>query len=263
MILKKVAIIISAFCLLAAIHENLRPNVKIDGGEFVPLYGVTAVNQKFKVAPFRLDIAPVTNQEFLAFVKKHPEWKPRTQAKLLADAQYLKHWNVKGAPEKSDLNKPVTNISYFAASDFCVASHGRLPTVLEWEYVAAASDTAKDASRDPKFVQQLLDWYGKPFNLATLGAIMKDKPNAWGVYDIHRLVWEWNADFNSVFVAGDNRRDGEQLKNLYCGDSAASSSDRANYAAFMRYAMRSSLRGEYTTENLGFRCAYDIETNTK
>ena len=84
----------------------------------------------------------------------------------------------------------------------------------------------------------------------------------WGVYDMHGLVWEWVEDFNSVFVSGDNRRDGEDLKNMFCGAGSFSAEDKANYAAFMRYALRSSLKGAYTTENLGFRCAYNL-SNTE
>ena len=30
-----------------------------------------------------------------------------------------------------------------------------------------------------------------------------------------------------------------------------------NYAAFMRYAFRGSLKANYSTRNLGFRCAKD------
>ena len=126
--------------------------------------------------------------------------------------------------------------------------------------MAAASATQRDASRDPVFVQQLLKWYGKPSGgPGQLSDVGKGQPNIWGVYDMHGLVWEWNADFNSVFVIGDNRREGEELKSLFCGAGAESATDKANYAAFMRYALRNSLKGHYTTANLGFRCAYDLK----
>ena len=76
---------------------------------------------------------------------------------------------------------------------------------------------------------------------------------------MHGLVWEWTADFNSVFVSGDNRRGGDKQTNLFCGAGAENSTDRANYAAYVRYALRSSLQAKFTSENLGFRCAYDRE----
>ena len=40
---------------------------------------------------------------------------------------------------------------------------------------------------------------------------------------------------------------------LYCGSGAVGASDFENYAAFMRYAFRSSLEARYTVANLGFR----------
>lgn len=233
--------------------------VRIDAGDFVPLYGVSAETTSLAVGGFHIDALLATNQDFALFLAQVPSFKPGAISSILADANYLKHW-VQGdaKPLASDRNTPVTNVSWFAARKYCQSRGGQLPTVLQWEYVAAASEDSKDASQDPDFVQKLLEWYGKPRAAAGLSEVGKSAPNVWGVYDLHGLIWEWTDDFNTVFVGGDNRRDGEQLKNLFCGDSAASSSDRANYAAFMRYALRSSLRGRYTMENLGFRCVYPI-----
>ena len=234
----------------------------IGAGEFAPLYGVASELERLPVQKFELDVFPITNADFEAFISSHPEWSPNQLNKLLTDSKYLNHWclhNQIRVPCWSDRNRPVTNVSWFAAMEYCGAKGGRLPTVLEWEYVAAASATNKDASRDPEFVQQLLTWYSRPTGEVAINEIGKQQANIWGIHDMHGLVWEWTQDFNSVFVAGDNRRDGEQLNNLFCGNGAASASDRANYAAFMRYALRNSLSGNYSMESLGFRCAYDLK----
>lgn len=244
-------------CLLGGVSSQ---RASIGPGSFIPLYGVSESEQTVLVKAFKIDAFPVTNRDFLSFINEHSDWLPTAVPRVLAEEKFLKHWNRqegKIVPLEGDLDKPVVNVSWFAASDFCRSRGGRLPTVFEWEYVASASDKKRDASRDPEFVQQLLAWYAAPQGGDSLRVVGKSKPNIWGVYDLHGVIWEWVADFNSIFIAGDNRRDGEQLKNLFCGDSAASSSDRANYAAFMRYALRNSLRGEYTMENLGFRCAYN------
>jgi formylglycine-generating enzyme required for sulfatase activity len=42
---------------------------------------------------------------------------------------------------------------------------------------------------------------------------------------------------------------------MFCGAGALSSADKENYAAFMRFAFRSGLKGKSATWNLGFRCA--------
>ena len=207
-----------------------------------------------------MDRYPVTNLQFERFVASSPQWSKGQPIALLSDGNYLKHWNGRSTgatPDPAELAAPVTNVSWYAASEYCAAKGGRLPNILEWEYVAAASENASDASRDPQFVQQLLQWYGEPPPVRGLGPVGRRMPNYWGVYDLHGLIWEWTEDFNSIFVSGDNRRDGEVSKNMFCGDAAVGAADRANYAAFMRYAFRSSLRANYTAESLGFRCAYD------
>lgn len=235
----------------------------IQGGEFIPLYGISEPDQKVRVGSFELDSFPVTNEQYYRFASTHNEWRASKASSLLADRQYLKHWTARRAgsiaPKSADLHRPVVNVSWFAASDFCRSLGGRLPTILEWEYAAAANETMADASRDPEFVQRLLDWYAAPSGNGSLREVGKSAPNFWGVYDLHGLVWEWTADFNSAMVLGDSRRDGDQSRDLFCGGGAVSAGDRANYAAFMRYALRNSLSGDYTMENLGFRCAYDVK----
>jgi sulfatase modifying factor 1 len=47
------------------------------------------------------------------------------------------------------------------------------------------------------------------------------------------------------------------MRNLFCGSGALGASSFDDYAAFMRYAFRSSLKAHYTVPNLGFRCAQD------
>ena len=232
---------------------------QIGGGEFTPQYGVSKSSDTVRVGEFLLDQDPVTNGEFLLFVKSHSEWQPGHVVPILTDHNYLKHWDRspdRYGPKATDKNHPVTNVSWFAANEYCVARGARLPTVFEWEYVARADEHTPDASSKPEFVERLLAWYGQPAEGGR--EVGRSEPNYWGVRDMHGSVWEWTSDFNSVFVAGDNRRDSEQLKNLFCGSGSTSSTDRANYAAFMRYALRSSLRANYTTEHLGFRCAKNL-----
>jgi formylglycine-generating enzyme required for sulfatase activity len=131
-----------------------------------------------------------------------------------------------------------------------------LPTELEWEYAAAASESARDARRDPAFNARILGWYSKPSGelLANVGS---GKPNAWGVYDLHGLVWEWVVDFNSTLVSSDSRSTRGTEKQTFCGAGASSARDVGDYAAFMRVALLSSLAGRDVTSTLGFRCASD------
>jgi formylglycine-generating enzyme required for sulfatase activity len=47
----------------------------------------------------------------------------------------------------------------------------------------------------------------------------------------------------------------EDQSSRFCGAGAATAADATDYATFMRYAFRSSLRASYTVRNLGFRCS--------
>ena len=76
--------------------------------------------------------------------------------------------------------------------------------------------------------------------------------------DLHGLVWEWTSDFNSALVTGDARGDTGLERQLFCGAGSLGASDLGNYAGFMRFGFRSSLRAGYTVHNLGFRCAKDV-----
>jgi formylglycine-generating enzyme required for sulfatase activity len=58
-------------------------------------------------------------------------------------------------------------------------------------------------------------------------------------------------------VSSDSRNQGDPDKLKFCGAGALSVSDRDDYAVLMRLAMLSSLEADYTTANLGFRCAAD------
>ena len=254
--IRRAALILLTILVVAAtpLREPSVRAARITGGSFTPQYGPGGAKGPILVSPFRLDRNPVTNADYSRFVGSNPAWAPGVVSPIFADGKYLEHWT-DGLPLATDRNRPVVNVSWFAAAAYCRAAGGFLPTTVQWEFAAAASERSADASADPAFVQQLLTWYSTPTG-EELSETPSGAPNYWGVFNMHGLVWEWTEDFNSVFISGDNRRDGESLKNVFCGSGGESAADKANYAAFMRYALRSSLKGEYTTPNLGFRCAY-------
>nr|WP_085499894.1 formylglycine-generating enzyme family protein [Arenibacter troitsensis] len=225
--------------------------VTVKGGTYIPLYGVdsTAVT----VDEFSMDVYPVSNKEYLEFVQEYPEWKKSKVKRLFADGNYLLNWESDesfGTQLAEDA--AVTNVSWFAAKKYCECQGKRLPTVDEWEYAAMADKSNADARKKESYNQLILDWYEAPktFN-NSIGSTFK---NYWGIYDLHGLVWEWTMDFNSVLISGESRKDVDKDSNLFCGSAAVGASDLMNYAAFMRYAFRGSLKANYAIRNLGFRC---------
>lgn len=230
--------------------------VYIGAGSYRSLFTDENAEAEVAVEAFYLDRFPVTNGDFAAFVERRPEWR-RGQAKpIFVDANYLQQFDT-GTPA-SIADQPVTNVSWFAAAAYCESRGKRLPTVDEWELAGQASKTAADGTSDPQFHQRILEWYGKPA-IVRLPDVRDTEANHWGVHGMHGVVWELVEDFNSALVTGESRADSQLDKNLYCGAGAASSADPGDYAAFMRYAMRSSYEGNYTMKSMGFRCAADAQ----
>ncbi len=229
--------------------------VKIEGGEFIPLYGTDSAVQ---IDDFYMDVYPVTNAEFLEFLKKNPKWKRSQVKKLFADESYLKDWIDDETLAPGDLpNSPVTNVSWYAAKNYCECEGKRLATVDEWEYVGMANEELPDARELKTYNNYILSWYETPqTHKKEIGSTFK---NYWGVYDMHGLVWEWTLDFNSVMIGGESRKDRTGDNNLFCGAAAVGATDLMNYAAFMRYAFRGSMKAKYSTKNLGFRCVRDVD----
>lgn len=236
------------------------PMKYIKGGEFTPLYGKK--NEKIKVNDFKMDVYPVTNQEFLNFVKLNKKWQKSQVKKIFADDNYLNGWkNDTAINTNAKSNSPITNVSWYAAKAYCECQGKRLATVDEWEYVAMASENKPDSRKDKSYNQYILDWYETPKAYEKeIGSTFK---NYYGIYDLHGLVWEWTSDFNSVLITGESRNDVTTDKNLFCGSGSLNATDLMNYAAFMRYAFRGSIQAKYAIKNLGFRCVKDTINNTK
>ena len=228
----------------------------VPAGDFTPVVAPGNDVKSVHVAPFAIDRRPVTNASFLAFVKAHPPWRKGAVPALLADGQYLAHWA--GAVElgaTTSAEQPVTRVSWFAARAYCANEGGRLPTWYEWEYVAAADETRADARQDPAFRERILSWYAVPAS-RPLPPVGKTPTNLYGVQDLHGVIWEWVEDFGGMMISGDSRTQGDPDKLQFCGAGALSAEIRDDYPILMRMALLSSLEANFTTSNLGFRCAY-------
>lgn len=234
---------------------------EVGPGALTLAYPVPGEADVVEVPRFFLDERPVANAEMLAFVTANPAWQREQVPGTLADERYLAHWA--GPLELGDpgLNnrpeQPVTHVSWFAARAYCRSVGKRLPTEREWELAASADERRKDARADPAFQRRILDWYGQT-RVSAMPAAGSGAANAWGVRDLHGLVWEWVHDFNATLVTGDDRDRGTGDGAQFCGAGAVGAQDVADYATFMRFAFRSSLGARYTTKNLGFRCAADV-----
>ena len=249
----------AALLSFAAAAQELPQEMRcIPAGVYRPLFRANDDPKEVPVKSFAFDVVPVTNRDFLEFVRANPKWQRSNVKRLFAEESYLKHW-------ASDLelgtnaspSAPVTFVSWFAAKAYAQWKGKRLPSVAEWEYAAAASPIRPDGENDPAFVKQIQTWYATP-TPPMISAVGLGPTNFFGVQDLHGLVWEWVLDFNTAMVTGDARGDTGLDRQLFCGSGSLGVKDTANFAAFMRYGYRSSLKASYTVHNLGFRCAKDL-----
>ena len=195
-----------------------RQMVAIPAGTLRPLYG-----NAVKVGAFRLDRDPVTREEYLGWRQAaRPIGNPRA---------------------------PMTDVRWTDARDYCVARGGRLPTLAEWEYAAAASGTT-----------DLLAAYAS--RSANPSTVDRGETNGLGVRGMHDLVWEWVADPNdrvaALYHAGidhSHRHAKGQAHDLSCAGAALGAADPRDYPAFLRAAFRSGLTESTRLPTLGFRCA--------
>jgi formylglycine-generating enzyme len=229
------------------------PLATVPAGEFKPFWltpiGKNKKTRAVKIESFQAMVKAVTVGDFRDFLASHPDWQKENVSPLFVEETYLN--NLKSA--KLSAAAPMTTVSWFVAKAYCENAHMRLPTTNEWEYMAAASEAKINANEDAKFLRRILDWYGEPQagDLKEVGHIYK---NMYGLWDMHGLIWEWVDDFNSNFVTGESREDSSFNKDLFCGSGSMAGANKQDYAAFMRFAFRASLKGRSTIWNLGFRC---------
>ncbi len=257
--MRRIVVLLLMALPVADLLGGVADYAKLPRGSFRTTLKYEDLKGTVRIAPYALMRMPVTNGEFLAFVKQHPRWRRDRLATVLAEPRYLSHWAGATTLGPTALpQQPVVQMSWFAAQAYCEAQGARLPTWSEWEYAAAADETRRDARKDPAWRERILSWYSKPSSQALPRAGLQS-PNVYGVQDLHGLVWEWTEDFSSLLVSGDNRNQGDADKAKFCGAGALSMDDRDNYAVLMRVAMLSSLEARDTTANLGFRCAKDLK----
>jgi formylglycine-generating enzyme required for sulfatase activity len=254
--------------------------VRVRGGDFrsvLPTRGPNGAG--VRVMPFALQRTPVTNREFLAFVRTHAQWQRGRVTPDQADSHYLQSW---AGPlqlgQAVSADQPVTGVSWFAARAFCESHKARLPSWNEWEFAAAADDRVGDARRDPAWRRTALEWFSRTPDVP-LSAVGRTTPNIYGVRDLHGLVWEWVDDFESLFASANGpgvEHDSAADRNsahathpaghesmpmspaamaMSCGGAALAVADPEDYPTILRLAMLASLQPNSSTANLGFRCA--------
>ena len=226
----------------------------VSGGSFISVLSLDGARAPVRIAAFAMRATPVTVGDYLAFVHTHPEWRRDRVPDMYAARGYLASWAGPLALGSAiDPQRPVTEVSWFAARAFCASEDARLPAWYQWEYAAAADATRIDARDDPAWSAGILQTLLARTGHAP-GKVGEDTANLYGLHDMNTLVWEWVDDYAAMFVNAD-ARDPDQTNLLtLCGGSALAFENRTAYPLMMRVAALSAMRPTDASGNIGFRC---------
>ncbi len=162
-----------------AICDHIKPDQEFAGGPWMlgatSREGFVFDNEKWghvvNVAPFEIEMQPVTNAEYLNFVNDagyhRPEfWDVRYFAHLQQTNRFLPtHWREHGGRisirwfgvwQPIEIFAPVLQVSAYEAEAFCRWSRKRLPTEAEWEFAACTSAEFEWGDR-------VWEWTSTPF----------------------------------------------------------------------------------------------------
>jgi len=240
------------------------------------------------VSAFSLDAFEVAVVRFRAFVNQYPGSKPKVgdgkNPNNEADRGWLKSWNdflpetsealiaqlsadgecgdLATWPEFAEDNDhlPINCVNWYVAQAFCIWDGGRLPTQLEWNYVAAGGDEQRVYPWSKPPSSELIDSshavYGCSLDPSCRPAEVGSRPagrGKWGHYDLAGNLWEWVWDgvetCYSVRDCHDCGLTEPYAEKLQVGGCFLNDSDRLMVEA------RGGALGTNASPIAGFRCA--------
>jgi formylglycine-generating enzyme required for sulfatase activity len=138
------------------------------------------------LSAFALSDTPITNAQYAAFIGA-TQYRPAAE------------------PPAAD-DRPVVELTWGDAHAYLawLAEVSRLPLDLpseaQWEYACRAGSVG-DFGLPTHSAADLGDYAWTSANSGGhLQQVRQKRPNAWGFYDLHGLVWEWTRDFFAPYL---------------------------------------------------------------
>ena len=244
--------------------------------------------RRVEMASFAIDIGPVTNAAFAAFVtatgwvttaeRLQPAGsavftmtsgpvdlaRPDQWWRFVEGAAWRRPEGPASSVEGRD-DHPVVHVSFEDAQAYAAWAGKRLPTEAEWEAAARGGldgavyawgdEFAPNGSVMANVWRGAFPWWSERPSPGTspVGAY---RANGYGLFDMIGNVWEWTADrFDRQAICGCSATAIGEIKQALKGGSFLCAGE---YCARYRPAARIGLPRETSTAHIGFRCARDL-----
>jgi ergothioneine biosynthesis protein EgtB len=245
-----------------------------DGDQFC--YDNETPEHKVYLNSYKIDIAPISNAQFMEFINDNGYRRSRF---WLADgwdqvieenwsAPLYWEWN-SGAWRKKDFrglrtinpNEPVTNISYYEADAYAKWACKRLPTEAEWEKAASWNEDLQKKTLypwgndkpTPAHANLLESHLWGP---SSLGAYPTGK-SYFGCHHMLGDVWEWTSSEYTLYP-GFKSKFSEYTDKWAINQKVLRGGSFATPAKQIRNTYRNYFKPHERILFAGFRCAEDV-----
>ena len=232
---------------------------------------------KVYLQPFRMDVAPVTNGEYMKFIEGAgyedyrywlaDGWELVKEQQWNAPLYWVKDennvWKKKDfhGLRRIDPDEPVVNVSYYEADAYARWAGKRLPTESEWEKAASWNDELQiktlypwgDHRPTPKHANLLESYLWAP---SKVGAYPAGK-SYYGCHQMIGDVWEWTSS-EYVLYPGFRSKFSEYTDKWTINQKVLRGGCFATPTAQIRNSYRNYFKPHERILFAGFRCAEDI-----
>ena len=240
--------------------RSTKAMVLIPEGAFTMGSDIGAIDERPKhkvfVNSFFIDVLPITNAEFAAYLNSQGLRNQQGET-FYDDDDNDARIHLHGLEWKSDdgfAMHPVNEVSWVGARDYCHWLKKRLPTEAEWEKAARGTDGRKYpwGNSKPTNKQAL---YGAAFNSSAPVDSFADGASPYGILDMAGNQWEWvSSAYQPYPYRSDDGRENPNFGPIRStrGGGHDSSEEEITTTQRGRNLSRNPKAGHH---NIGFRCA--------